>query len=86
MEESTFTCRRFESQELLQVTVSMSHKADESWFDAQKDFDSWHDTLETMDNYDEWDEPPTTYGVVGINNEYTNEYIKSDFYIRERQT
>ena len=64
----------------------MSHDDDESWFDAHEDFDYWHDTSETIDNYDKWDEPPNTYGVVGINNEYTNKHIKPDFYIGECQT
>ena len=50
MEELIYACHKFDSQELLPVTVSMSHDDDESWFDVHKDFDSWHDTSETMDN------------------------------------
>ena len=50
--ELTSTCRKFDSQELLPVTISMSHDDDESWFDAHKDFDSWHGISETMDTYD----------------------------------
>ena len=32
--ESTSTCCKFDSQDLLLVTISMSHDDDKSWFDA----------------------------------------------------
>ena len=86
MEESTSTCCKFDSHELLPVTVSMSHEDDESCFDAHKFFDSWYDTSETMDNYDKWDKPANTYCVVNINNESTNKYIETNFYIGKYQT
>ena len=86
MKESTSICRKFDSQEFLLVTISISHDDDESWFDAHKDFDLWHDTLETMDNYDKWDKPANTYCVVNINNESTNKYIETHFYIGKYQT
>ena len=83
--KSTSTYHKFDSQDPLPVTISMSHDNDESWFDAHENFDSWHNTSETMNNYDKWDEPPNTYGVVGINNESTNKYIKPNFYVSEGQ-
>ena len=64
--ESTFTCYKFDSQDLLPVTVSMSHDDDDSWFDAHKDFDLWHNTSKPMDNYNEWDQPPNICDVIGV--------------------
>ena len=86
MEKSTSTCGKFDPHKLPTVTVSMSHEDDESWFDAHEDFDLWHNTSETMDNYDKWDKPPSIRDVIGINNEFTNKHIEPDFYIGKRQT
>ena len=87
MKYSTSTCRKFDSQELLLVTISVSHDDDESWFDAHIEFfDLWYNTSETMDNYDKWDEPPDICSGVGINNESTNKHIETDFHIGECKT
>ena len=64
----------------------MSHDGDNSWFDAHGVFGLWHNTSETMDNYDKCNKPPNICNVVGINNESTNEHVEPDFYIGERQT
>ena len=64
----------------------MSHDNDETWFDAYEEFDLWHNTPETMDNYKEWDKPPNILEDIGVINESMNEHIKPDFYISERQS
>ena len=56
------------------MAVSMSYKDYESWFDA----------LESLDNYNKWNNPPNTDDVDGITNESTNKCIKPDFYIGKR--
>ena len=76
MEESTYTCHKSNSRELLHMVVSVPYKDDESWFDA----------LESLDNYKQWSEPPNTDSVDGITNESTNKYIEPDFYIGKRQS
>ena len=43
MEELASTCRKPNSHEILQVAVSISYEDDESWFDAYKDINLWHD-------------------------------------------
>ena len=84
--KSTSTCRKFYSRDLVTVTISMSHDDDKSWFDAHEYFDSWYDTTETTNNYNEWEKPPNIYEDIGIINESTNKYIEQDFYISENQT
>ena len=86
IKESTSTCRKFDSQELLPVTISMTHDDDKSWFDAHKDFDSWCNTSETIDNYKEWYKLPNIHKDIGINNESTNKHIEPDLYISKSQT
>ena len=64
----------------------MSHNDDKPWFDAHKDFDSWHNTSETIDNYNKWNKPPNICDVIDMNNKSTNEHIEPDLYIGNRQT
>ena len=63
----------------------MSHDDDEPWFDTHEHFDSWYNTPETMDNYDEWDKSPNICQDIGMNNVSTNEHIQPDFYTCKRQ-
>ena len=86
IKKSTSTCCKSYSQELLSVIISMAYDDDESWFDAHKDFDLWHNTSETIDNYDKLNEPPNTSSVVGTNNESSNKHIKPNFYIGKYET
>merc|ERR1712238_195446 len=32
---------------------------DEIWYDTHAECDSWYDVLETMNGYQEWDDPPS---------------------------
>ena len=41
------------------TTTLMSTKNDETWSDANEEYDLWHDAAETMENYQEWTDPPT---------------------------
>ena len=36
------------------TTTSMSIENDKTWYDANEEYNSWHDAKETMDNYQEW--------------------------------
>ena len=42
------------------TTTPMSIENDETWYDANEEYNSWHDAAETMDNYQEWADPPTS--------------------------
>ena len=37
----------------------MSTENDNRWYDANAKYDLWHDAAETIDNYQEWTDPPT---------------------------
>ena len=36
----------------------MSTKNNKIWYNANKEYDSWYKVVATMDNYQEWDDPP----------------------------
>ena len=42
----------------------MSTENDNIWYDANEEYDSWHNAAETMDNYQEWTDPPTALEAV----------------------
>ena len=56
------------------------------WYNAHEEYDVWHDVLETMDGYQEWDDPPTILEDTSSNYESPNEYIQPEFYIGDCQT
>ena len=60
------------------TTISMSINDDKPWFDAHEEFDLWYDTPETMDNYQEWDDPPIILKDTSKSNESPKEYIDPD--------
>ena len=64
----------------------MSTEDDETWYNANEEYDSWQEVPETMDNYQEWDDPPIILEDTSKNNESPKEHIEPDFYICERQT
>ena len=68
------------------TTTSMSTKDDKIWYNANKEYDSWHKVAKTMDNYQEWNDSPIIFKNTNKNNESTEEHIELDFYIGERQT
>ena len=41
------------------TTAIMSEENNKTWYNAKEECDSWHNTTETMDNYQEWINPPT---------------------------
>ena len=47
---------------------------------------SWYDGSDFLDNYNKWDELPSTNGAKVVSNDSTKEFIKSDFWIGERQS
>ena len=63
----TTSIRSEENSNMTQESIgstakSMSEKDNETWYDTneEQDYDSWHDAIDTMDNYQEWVDPPTT--------------------------
>ena len=41
------------------TVISMSEEYNKTWYDTNEEYDSWNDAIETMDNYQEWVDPPT---------------------------
>ena len=84
--ELIYDCRKFDAQDPVTTTISMSHDDDKEWFNAHEEFDLLHNTPETLDDYKERDKPPNIFENIGIINEPTIKHIEPDFYISERQT
>ena len=68
------------------TTLSMSTVYNKIWYNAHEEYDLWHDVLEIMDGYQEWDDPPTILEDISPNYESSKEHIEPDFYISDRQT
>ena len=57
------------SQDSVATTVTiMSGEINETWYDTYEEYDSWHDAVEIMDNYQEWIIPPTVIGEMNMTN------------------
>ena len=54
------------------TTTSKSIENDKTWYDANEEYNSWHDAAETMDNYQEWADPPTVLGDMDKTDPITN--------------
>ena len=76
MEGSTYTFHRSDPYGLLNTTTYVSHKDNVSWYDGSAFLDSFIDSNESED----------TDGDDNVTNNSTNESIKSDFRIGERQS
>ena len=50
------------SDSVTTTTTPMLIENDETWYDANKEYHLWYNTVETMDNYQEWVDPPTVLG------------------------
>ena len=46
----------------------MSEENDEIWYDTNEEYNLWHNGTETIDNYQEWIDPPTIVGDTNITN------------------
>ena len=44
------------------TTIPMSIEDVKTWYDANEEYNLWHDAAEIMDNYQEWVDPPTVLG------------------------
>ena len=75
-EGSTYTFHTSDPYGLLDATSHVSHKDNVSWYDGSAFFDS----------FDDWSESANTDGDDDVTNDSTNESIKSDFRIGERQS
>ena len=63
----------------------MSIEDDKTLYDASEEYDSWHEVAVTMDNYQEWVDPPTVLGDTD-KTEPINEHIKPDFHDGKHHT
>ena len=68
------------------TTTSMFTPYHEIWYNTHEECDSWHDVLETLDDYQEWNYPPTILEDTSHNNESPKEHIEPDFNIGDCQT
>ena len=57
------------------TTTTMSEENNKIWYDTNEEYDLWHITAETMDNYQEWINPPTVVEDKNITNSII-EHIK----------
>ena len=49
------------TQESIGATAtSLSEEDNETWYDTIDGYNGWHDAIKTMDNHQEWADPPTT--------------------------
>ena len=76
MEGSTYTFQRSDPYRLLDATSHMSHEDDMSWYDGSA----------FLDSFDNSNELANTDGDNDVTKDSTNESIKSDFWIGERQS
>ena len=44
------------------TNTPMPIEDDKTWYDSNEESDLWHEAAETMDNYQEWVDPPTILG------------------------
>ena len=56
---------------------------DKIWYNTHEECDSWYDVLETMENYQEWDNPSNILEDTSPNYEPASDHIKPDFYISD---
>ena len=68
------------------TTTLASSVYDKIWYNTYTECDLWHDVLETMNGYQEWDDLPNILEDTSPNYESTSEHIKPDFYIGNCQT
>ena len=66
------------------TTALMSSVYDKILYNIREEYDSWHDVLETMNGYQEWNDPPNILEDTSPNYEFSSENIKPDFYIGNR--
>mmetsp|Transcript_11549 Transcript_11549/g.12947 ORF Transcript_11549/g.12947 Transcript_11549/m.12947 type:complete len:111 (-) Transcript_11549:36-368(-) len=67
------------------TTTPMSIKDDKTWYDANEEYDSWHEVTETMNNYQEWGDPSIILEDTD-KTEPIDEHIKPDFYDGKQHT
>ena len=60
------------------TTTPMSTEDDKTWYNANEENDSWHEVLETMHNFQEWNDPPFILKDTS-KNKSTEEHIEPDF-------
>ena len=50
------------------TTTIMLEENDETRYNTNEEYSLWYDAAETLDNYQEWIDPPTVVGVTDITN------------------
>ena len=72
-------------ESLATTTTYTSSVYDEIWYNTHEECDSQYNVTETMDNYQEWDNPPNILEDISPNYESASDHIKLDFYVDNRQ-
>ena len=73
------------TKESIATTTKLTSSVyDEIWYNTYAECDAWYNVPETMDNYQEWDNPPIILEDTSKNNESPKAHIQPDFYIRKR--
>ena len=60
-------------------TTLTSSVYDEIWYNTHEEYDSWHDILETINVYQEWDDPPNILEDTSPNYESASKHINQIF-------
>ena len=75
------------TKESIATTTKLTSSVyDEIWYNTYAECDAWYNVPETMDNYQEWDNPPNVLENTSLNYESASDHLKPDFYINNRQT
>ena len=67
------------------TTTPISVEDDKIWYDANEEYDSWHEVAENMNNYQEWGDPPTVLKDTD-KSQPIDEHIESGFYDGKHHT
>ena len=68
------------------TTTLTSSVYDKIWYNTHEECDLQYNVPETMNNYQEWDDPLNILEDTSHNYEFASDHIKQDFYIDNRQT
>ena len=68
------------------TTTLTSSIYDEIWYNTHEICDLWYNIPETLNGYQEWDDPPNILEDTNPNYEFESGHIKPDFCINNCQT
>ena len=66
-------------ESIADITTLVSSVYNEIWYNVHEDCDLWHDVLETMNGYQEWDDSPIILEDTSPSYESLSEHIEPGF-------